>query len=57
MRQETAALREFNPGYEPLGVIFDRNEVSDRSRHVGCAPKSGSKINEYLLRLARAPDL
>jgi hypothetical protein len=25
-------------------VIFDRDEANSRSRHVGCAPESGSKI-------------
>jgi hypothetical protein len=28
-----------------FGVIFDRDETNGRSRHVGCAPKSGSKIS------------
>jgi hypothetical protein len=28
----------------PDWVIFDRDEVSSKSRHVGCAPESGSKI-------------
>ena len=27
----------------PKWVIFDRDEASSRSRHVGCAPESGSK--------------
>jgi hypothetical protein len=27
-----------------LLVIFDRDEASSKSRHVGCAPGSGSKI-------------
>jgi hypothetical protein len=28
-----------------IWVIFDRDEASSRSRHVGCAPESGSKIS------------
>jgi len=29
----------------PLGVIRDRDEASNRSRHVGYVPESGSKIS------------
>ena len=28
-----------------LWVILDRDEASSNSRHVGCAPESGSKIS------------
>ncbi len=39
----------------PSWVIFDRDEASSRSRHVGCAPESGSKTEYWNLPRRAVP--